>query len=201
MGVDAVLGFLAGVLSTLSPCVLPMLPILLAAATSAHRLGPVAVAGGVAVSFTAVGTFVAVVGFSIGLDGDVFRAIAGTLMILVGIVLLAPAVQTRLAVAAGPVSDWASSRFGGFRTDGMAGQFALGLLLGAVWREPSQCRAGHGERRARCRDATAPARVCDARCDDPLAQPTALDEQGHEAVPRTAADGDRTPRRRHRRTG
>jgi len=66
--------FLAGVLSDLSPCVLPLAPIVLGAAASEHRLGPMALASGVALSFVGIGLFVATVGFSIGLDGDVFRA-------------------------------------------------------------------------------------------------------------------------------
>jgi len=44
-----------------------------------------------------------------------------------------PSWQARLAAAGGPVSNWADRRFGGFASSGLAGQFALGLLLGAVW--------------------------------------------------------------------
>lgn len=130
---NALLGFVAGLLSTLSPCVLPMLPIVLGAATSEHRWGPAALATGVALSFTAIGTFVAVIGFSIGLDGDFFRVVAASLMIAIGAVLAIPVLQTRVAIAGGPVSDWASNRLGGFSTSGLAGQFSLGLLLGAIW--------------------------------------------------------------------
>ncbi len=42
------LGLLAGVLSTLSPCVLPIVPILLGSATHAHPRAPLALAGGLA---------------------------------------------------------------------------------------------------------------------------------------------------------
>jgi cytochrome c-type biogenesis protein len=56
------LAFLAGVLTVLSPCVLPLLPIVLGAATSQHRLGPLALATGLALSFTAIGLFVATIG-------------------------------------------------------------------------------------------------------------------------------------------
>ena len=38
------LAYLAGMLSTLSPCVLPLLPVVLGTAISEHRLGPVALA-------------------------------------------------------------------------------------------------------------------------------------------------------------
>ena len=63
------LAFLAGVLSTLSPCVLPLLPLVLGTAVSAHRFGPAALAAGLATSFVAIGLFVATIGFSIWLDG------------------------------------------------------------------------------------------------------------------------------------
>ncbi|WP_439574500.1 cytochrome c biogenesis CcdA family protein [Phreatobacter sp.] len=125
--------FLAGVLSILSPCVLPLVPLVLGAAVSEHRLGPLALAGGLAASFTAIGLFVATVGFAIGLDGGVFRSVAAVLMIGAGLLLVLPQAQARLAVAAGPVSNWTEQRFGGFSTGGLSGQFALGLLLGAVW--------------------------------------------------------------------
>ncbi|MCA0046216.1 cytochrome c biogenesis CcdA family protein [Mesorhizobium sp. B283B1A] len=127
------LALLAGVLSILSPCVLPLLPVVLTGAVAEHRLAPLALAAGVAVSFTAIGVFVATIGFSIGLDMTVFRTAAAVLLILVGAVLLVPRFQTQFATAAGPVSNWTQTRFGGFSTSGISGQFGVGLLLGAVW--------------------------------------------------------------------
>jgi cytochrome c biogenesis protein CcdA len=127
------LALLAGVLSILSPCVLPLLPVVLTGAVAEHRLAPLALAAGVAVSFTAIGVFVATIGFSIGLDMTVFRSAAAALLILIGAVLLVPHFQTRFATAAGPVSNWTQSRFGGFSTSGISGQFGVGMLLGAVW--------------------------------------------------------------------
>ena len=127
------LAFLAGVLSILSPCVLPLTPLVLGAAAGEHRLGPAALASGVALSFTAIGLFVATIGFSIGLDGDLFRSAGAILMIALGVLLAAPSLQVRLATAGGPLSDWTERRFGGFSTAGLTGQFGVGLLLGAVW--------------------------------------------------------------------
>jgi cytochrome c biogenesis protein CcdA len=127
------LAFLAGILSVLSPCVLPLLPLVLGAAASEHRLGPAALAAGLALSFVAIGLFVATVGFAIGLDAGLFRLVAALLLVLGGLVLMVPVAQTRLAAAAGPVSDWTERRFGGFSSAGLAGQFGVGLLLGAVW--------------------------------------------------------------------
>jgi cytochrome c biogenesis protein CcdA len=127
------LAFIAGILSVLSPCVLPLLPLVLGAAASEHRLGPAALAGGLAFSFVVIGLFVATVGFAMGLDAGIFRTGAAIMLILIGLVLMMPAAQTRLAVAAGPMSNWAENRFGGFSTAGLPGQFGVGLLLGAVW--------------------------------------------------------------------
>ncbi len=127
------LAFLAGVLSTLSPCVLPLLPIVLGAAVSEHRLGPAALALGLAISFVIIGLFVATIGYSIGLDADVFRFFAALMMFVIGLILMVPALQTRLASAGGPLANRIEQRFGGFSTQGLGGQFAVGVLLGAVW--------------------------------------------------------------------
>lgn len=133
MGTSLGLAFLAGLLSVLSPCVLPLLPLVLGAAASEHRFGPLALAGGLALSFVAIGLFVATIGFGLGLDTGIFRTGAAILMILLGLVLMLPAAQTRLAVVAGPLSNWTETRFGGLSTAGLSGQFGVGLLLGAVW--------------------------------------------------------------------
>ena len=127
------LALLAGVLSTLSPCVLPLLPIVLGAALGEHRFGPVSLASGLALSFVVIGLLVATVGFAIGLDQDTFRHGAAVLLIGIGAVLLLPRLQTRIAVAAGPFGNWAQSQAGGISTRGLGGQFAVGLLLGMVW--------------------------------------------------------------------
>ena len=127
------LAFLPGALSVLSPCVLPLVPIVLGTAASEHRLGPLALAAGLAISFTTIGLFVATIGFAIGLDTDLFRTISAILLIGVGVLLLVPRLQEQFAVAAGPVSQWAGGYLDNFAATGLAGQFGLGLLLGAVW--------------------------------------------------------------------
>ncbi|WP_424362478.1 cytochrome c biogenesis CcdA family protein [Methylocystis parvus] len=128
------LAFLAGLLSALSPCVLPLLPLVLGAAAAEHKWAPALLALGVALSFVIIGLFVSTIGFAIGLDGDAFRAVAATLMIALGLVLLVPALQTGVAAAGGPLSDRLNAAFGGSAASGgLFGQFGVGLLLGAVW--------------------------------------------------------------------
>ncbi len=127
------LALLAGVLSTLSPCVLPILPIVIGTAATQHRYGPAALAAGMALSFVAIGLFVATIGFSIGLDGVLFRKLSAVLLIGIALVLLSSYLQQVVAGAASPFSNWVSERFGGGAGRGLWGQAGVGVLLGAVW--------------------------------------------------------------------
>jgi len=133
MSAQLILAFAAGSLSILSPCVLPLLPIVLGTAASRSRLGPLALGSGVVLSFVSVGLFVALIGFSIGLDAGFFRALSAAMLVIVGFVLLVPFFQNQFAVVAGPVSGWGQGQLDGFSDTGAAGQFGVGLLLGAVW--------------------------------------------------------------------
>ena len=128
------LAFAAGLLSILSPCVLPLVPIVLGTTVVAHPFGALALAAGLALSFTGLGLLLALAGFGLGIDAGMFRIVAAAIMVALGAILVVPSWQARLAAAGGPVSAWADRRFGsGFASSGLAGQFAIGLLLGAVW--------------------------------------------------------------------
>jgi cytochrome c biogenesis protein CcdA len=119
------LGFLAGLLSTLSPCVLPLLPLVLGGAVAAHRHGVAALTAGLVVSFVGIGLFVATLGFSIGLDGDWFRRVSAVLLAGIGLVLLSGRLQERLAAG-----DRLLRRLS---PGGVSGLFLIGLVLGAAW--------------------------------------------------------------------
>ncbi len=128
-----VLAFVAGLLSILSPCVLPVLPLVLTSALSQHRLGPLALALGLAMSFVTLGMFIALVGFSLGFDQAWFQDVAAVLLMAVGFVLLVPVLQERLSQAGGPFANWVQQRFGRLAGEGLGGQLGVGVLLGAVW--------------------------------------------------------------------
>jgi cytochrome c-type biogenesis protein len=125
--------FAAGLLTTLSPCVLPLIPILMGSAVSAHRLGPWALAGGVALSFTVTGALLASVGASLGLDGETFRQVAALLLIVFGLILLSGHLQELFARATAGLTGSGHALLARYTLDGLGGQFALGLLLGIVW--------------------------------------------------------------------
>ncbi|HEX5337962.1 MAG TPA: cytochrome c biogenesis CcdA family protein [Gallionella sp.] len=126
------LSLLAGVLSTLSPCVLPLVPILMGSAAGVHRLGPFALVGGLMLSFTVIGVGLGSMGGHIGLEQDTLRAVGGGLLLLFGTVLLFVRLQDRFSAAVGRLGV-GQSLLARFNLDGLHGQLLLGLLLGAVW--------------------------------------------------------------------
>ncbi len=130
---DLFFGYLAGLLTLINPCVLPVLPIILATALQAGRAGPLVLAAGMSLSFVIVGMSVAVFGRALGID-DVMIARAGAfMMVLFGIVLLVPQLSSRFATATAGLSTRADAGIDGINRDGLGGQFLGGALLGAVW--------------------------------------------------------------------
>ena len=128
-----VLAMLAGALSILSPCVLPLLPIVIAGAATSHRFGPPVLGAGLAVSFATVGLFVATVGLSIGIERGTFRLAAAVLMAVFGVVLLSQSLESRFALLTAPLQALAGRLMTHAAPSGLKGQFLIGLLLGAVW--------------------------------------------------------------------
>ena len=127
------LGYAAGALSTLSPCVVPLLPILVASALAQHRLGVWALAAGLAMSFALVGVFVATVGFSIGIDADLVRRMAGVLLVVFGAAMALPVVQRRFTRAAARFAGAGDAVLARSAGSGWRGQLGVGALLGVVW--------------------------------------------------------------------
>lgn len=126
-------GLLAGLLSTLSPCVLPILPILLGSATAAHPRAPLALAAGLALSYAAIGTLIAWAGAAIGIDTTIFRNVGAAILGLLGLVLMSTSLQQRFASATSGIGDAGNNFISRLNLNGLQGQFLIGLTLGVVW--------------------------------------------------------------------
>lgn len=127
------LAYGAGVLTILSPCVLPLVPIVLASAAQRQRFGPLALCLGLIASFTLTGLAVATAGNGLLSNPDHLRVGGALLMGLVALILLSKHAQGVLAGAAAPVANWARARQAGLERFGLAGQFGIGVLLGLIW--------------------------------------------------------------------
>src|SRR5215216_5465558 len=111
------IGFLAGVVTAVSPCVLPVLPIVLAGGATGRR--PLAIVAGIVVSFTVFTLFAAWLLDLLGLPEDVLRNLAIALLFIVALSLLVPRAGELLAR---PLQ---------FLTRRRAGDSGGGFLLGA----------------------------------------------------------------------
>jgi cytochrome c biogenesis protein CcdA len=128
-----VLAFAAGALTTINPCVLPLLPILLASAFASSRVGPLALGAGLVTSFTVIGVAISASGNLLGLDDRALRLFAASLLVAAGLTLLIPAAERRLAAALAPVGATGATLAQRTTGHGALGQFGVGLLAGAIW--------------------------------------------------------------------
>ncbi len=130
---EIVFAYLAGLLTLINPCVLPVLPVVLAGALQADRLGPSVLAAGMSISFVLLGVGVTAFGYSIGLTPDRVASGGAILMVLFGVMLLVPAARERFSLATAGIASGADGALSGVDHSKLRGQFVGGLLLGAVW--------------------------------------------------------------------
>ncbi|MEM7469862.1 MAG: cytochrome c biogenesis CcdA family protein [Pseudomonadota bacterium] len=130
---EFVFAYLAGLLTLINPCVLPVLPIVLVSALNASKAGPIALAAGMSTSFVVFGVFVTAFGSSIGLTQDVLAQIGAALMIVFGLILVIPQFARQFETATAGMAASADSGMNAIDATSMRGQFLGGLLLGTVW--------------------------------------------------------------------
>lgn len=127
------LALLAGLLSTLSPCVLPIVPILLGTAMNAHRRAPIALAAGLAFSYATVGTVLASAGVALHMNSELVRRVGAASLALFAFVILSNRLQQRFAAATSALGNAGNQFLSRLRFDGLFGQFVVGLALGMIW--------------------------------------------------------------------
>lgn len=125
--------YVAGLLTLINPCVLPLLPIIIASSFQSNRAGPLSLSVGLIMSFTIVGTGITAFGHLIGLDSQLLNRFASIMMIIFGIVLLLPQGRMLVNKVTSPVSNSANAKINRIQDTGLVGHFLIGILLGAVW--------------------------------------------------------------------
>ncbi|MEL6648072.1 MAG: cytochrome c biogenesis CcdA family protein [Pseudomonadota bacterium] len=130
---EFVFAYLAGLLTLINPCVLPVLPIVLVGALNASKAGPLALAAGMSVSFVVFGVLVTAFGSAIGLTQELLAQIGAVLMMAFGVILVVPQFAHRFEMATAGVAAGADARMNEIDAGSNRGQFLGGLLLGTVW--------------------------------------------------------------------
>lgn len=127
------LAWVAGSLTTLNPCVFPLLPLVLGGAVQENRLAPVAMGAGMVAAFALLGLLVGVAGDALGLSPDHIRVAGAVLLIGFGLVMLVPRLNERFTAWMSPLATSANGATQRFNPGSMSGAFATGGLLGMVW--------------------------------------------------------------------
>lgn len=130
---DLILGYIAGLLTLINPCILPVLPIVLASAAQADRRAPLALAAGLSAAFVGLGLAVSAAGPALGMSPDGVSRLSALAMAGFGLVMLMPALGGRFSAATAGVAAFADARMDSVARSGLPGQFLGGALLGAVW--------------------------------------------------------------------
>ena len=132
MGLVALaLAFVAGLLTALSPCVLPLLPLVMGSAAR-NRYGPTALAAGFVTTFTVIGVLLASLGAALGLTDTIVRSASAALLVAAGVLRISHRLPDRAGRGLSPLAS-ASARLSARADQGIGGQFFVGALLGGVW--------------------------------------------------------------------
>jgi cytochrome c biogenesis protein CcdA len=130
---EVALALLAGVVTVASPCILPMLPILLGASVGrTDAVRPVLIVAGFVATFSGTALAFGASTHVLGVSHEAVRR--GAIAALAGFGLLAifPRPFERIAAALAPLTD-AATRFGDGAGAGRLGGLAVGATLGVLW--------------------------------------------------------------------
>ncbi|MEH2067311.1 MAG: cytochrome c biogenesis CcdA family protein [Nostoc sp.] len=122
------LAFLGGVLNVLSPCVLPILPVLLGRSLQSHTYGAVALVGGLVAGFALAGSLLGVTAAWFTGLANFLRNLAIALLLFLGTLAIFPNWSYRLFSYI-PVGKWTKKPV----RVGLLGEFWLGTQLGLLW--------------------------------------------------------------------
>jgi cytochrome c biogenesis protein CcdA len=117
--------FLAGIVSVLSPCVLPLLPIVLAYSTGESRLKPLAIIAGLTISFI-------IMGIAASAFGNLFLPYINELKILAEIIIIIIGISM---IIEKDILGFFSKCTGRMHNEGkgLLGGLVIGASLGIIW--------------------------------------------------------------------
>jgi cytochrome c biogenesis protein CcdA len=122
------LAILAGILTALSPCILPILPLLIGRSLQSHRYGPVALVIGLVSGFAVAGSLLGISTSWLTGFASILRSSAIVLLLMLGILALFPTWSYRLFGYLS-IQRWAKER----PRIGLWGEFWVGTQLGLLW--------------------------------------------------------------------
>ncbi len=127
------ISLLAGSLTTLSPCVFPLIPLVVGSAVQVNRLAPIAMGLGMVLSFAVIGILLGTIGHALGIDSDSVRTFGGWMLLVFGAIMLIPKFDEKFSQLMSPLATGASGVTSMLNNESLLGAWGLGALLGLVW--------------------------------------------------------------------
>ena len=127
------LSLAAGGLTTLSPCVFPLLPLVLGGSLQGNRMAPLAMGLGMIASFAGIGMALGALGPALGIDSEAVRLAGAALLVAFAVVMLVPALGRRFTRWMLPLASSANAASARLDGGSLWGALLLGGLLGLVW--------------------------------------------------------------------
>lgn len=123
--------FVSGIVTILSPCILPVLPIVLAGSVGGGKARPLGVITGFIVSFTTFTLALTAIVDVLGIPSNTLRIAAVVIIVTLGLTMIIPRLRDGFEL----VVSRLTSRSGGSRRsrEGFLGGIPVGLSLGLVW--------------------------------------------------------------------
>ena len=121
-----------GILSVLSPCILPLVPLIAAYSTRTSKITPLTVAIGLSISFALMGVLASIFGSIFQRYKLVLQIIGGLLIIFLGLCMIFELLEQKIHTII-PRKGTTSTGFSINRVHGTAGGLLLGFSLGIVW--------------------------------------------------------------------
>ncbi len=127
--------FLSGIITILSPCILPILPVVLSGGVSGGKARPWGIITGFVISFSFFTLALSLIVGSLGISTEVLRIVAIVILIAFGIVMLVPAFKRAFQAFATRLTSRNTSPTMtiGKQASGFPSGLVLGLSLGLVW--------------------------------------------------------------------
>lgn len=125
--------FVAGMLTILAPCVLPVVPLVLGAAATGGRRRTTGILAGFGLAFVGTTVLLASALAAAGATTDGLRLASAVILGLVGLSLAAGPVGARVERSLAPVADFGARLTGRRHGDGLLGGLVLGAAIGLVW--------------------------------------------------------------------
>jgi cytochrome c biogenesis protein CcdA/thiol-disulfide isomerase/thioredoxin len=122
--------FVSGVITILSPCILPVLPIVLSGGASGGKARPLGVIAGFIVSFSFFTLALSAIVQALGVPADAMRWVAIVIIGLFGVVMLVPRLRELFDLLA---SRGGRAGISAAMKPGFWGGVPLGLSLGLIW--------------------------------------------------------------------